>query len=83
MATNGCDPISPVMVKIQDEYYPGEIAERDVHFTGLSKREIFAAMAMQGRLAYTGMTGSPDFAKECVELADELIQALNKTDEPF
>lgn len=82
MATNGCDPISPVMVKIQDEYYPGEIAERDVHFTGLSKRELFAAMAMQGMLSY-GSGGNYDFAKHCVIHADELIQALNKTDEPF
>lgn len=44
---------------------------------GLTKRELFAAMAMQGIIS------SPQFAvaeiaTDAVRLADELIEALNK-----
>lgn len=53
---------------------------------GLSKREYFAALAMQGMLANEGITNhamgedSPTayIAKLAVEEADELIKALNK-----
>ena len=52
--------------------------------TGLTKREYFAAMAMQGLCAnylrenVTGW-GIGDYAIEAVELADSLIMALNLT----
>ena len=46
-------------------------------FHGLTKREYFAAMAMQGLLA---CEKSETFAAECgVFTADELIKELNKT----
>lgn len=50
----------------------------------LTKRETFAAMAMQGTLAglysVNDLSGwsSIDIAKHSVELADELIKALNE-----
>ena len=51
-----------------------------VYHCGLSKREYFAAMAMQGILA-DGITGAPkEFSEWAVKLADSLIEALNKTD---
>lgn len=44
---------------------------------GLSKREYFAALAMQG--LSTGNTMSPrDTAKSAVELADRLLEELGK-----
>jgi hypothetical protein len=47
--------------------------------TGLTKRECFAAMALQGFLADGD---SPDEAAEwAVEAADYLIEALNKAEE--
>ncbi len=54
--------------------------------TGLTKREYFAAMAMQGSIA--GRYGSgeielfrielPKLANECLAIADALIAELNK-----
>jgi hypothetical protein len=50
---------------------------------GLSKREYFAAMAMQGYVGaeYTGQRGMPfeDMAKWSVQMADALIKELNLT----
>ena len=45
--------------------------------TGLTKRELFAAMAMQGILA-NAETHSVDAAADAVALADELIAELDK-----
>lgn len=57
--------------------------------SGLTKREYFAAMAMQGMLANSidkqqGKQPSwdlshIDMAEECVVMADALIESLNKT----
>lgn len=47
---------------------------------GLTKRELFAAMAMQGYIS-AGSTGMPcpeDIAKYALDTADELINALNE-----
>lgn len=53
---------------------------------GLTKREYFAAMAMQGYCGgeFTGQSGKPhkDMAEWSVEMADSLIEALNKTKQP-
>ena len=46
--------------------------------TGLTKREYFAAIAMQGLLASDLNTSVQDFAIRSVEFADALIDALNK-----
>jgi hypothetical protein len=53
---------------------PGEPAISD-ESEGLTKREYFAAMAMQGLIAWP--TGTQDIAAEAVEHADALIKALN------
>jgi hypothetical protein len=60
--TNGEEPINPVLdfSKIQ--------------VTGLTKREYFAAMAMQGLLAGNAL----DSITTAVAIADNLIQELNK-----
>ena len=53
------------------------------NFNGLTKREYFASMAMQGFLAsYAGSTFDPkseNVAKKSCEYADALIKALNET----
>lgn len=48
---------------------------------GLTKREHFAAMAMQGRVANAIIVSTADYsdlADDAVILADALIEALNK-----
>lgn len=51
---------------------------------GLTKREYFAGLAMQGLLAnqYVGGNGQPvlNIAIDAVEYADALIEALNRTE---
>lgn len=51
---------------------------------GLTKREYFAAMALQGMLAASNLNNNPEyldqnaFTKHAVSLADKLIKALNE-----
>ena len=46
---------------------------------GLSKREYFAAMALQGLLSDSNNTGNcAYFATDAVKMADALIEQLNK-----
>ena len=47
--------------------------------TGLTKREYFAAMALQGLLANYGSSYSVQNTMEAVYMADALIEELNKT----
>ena len=46
--------------------------------TGLTKREYFAAMAMQGLLANTKNSFYERVANDALDAADALINALNK-----
>lgn len=47
---------------------------------GLTKREYFAAMAMQGLLTRDDFQGqSEDLAKRCLKHVDALINELNKS----
>lgn len=84
MKTLANEPISPSEAQITDK---GEVHQiyivDDVRMSfGLTKREHFAAMAMQGIASnmYTGGTGY-DYSQQAgwaVEMADALIEALNK-----
>jgi len=79
MKTNGNDPANPTIgweltahgdpVVITDQY-------------GLTKREYFAAMAIQGLLTSTKYILYPitQVAKDAVNYADALIKELNKDD---
>ena len=51
----------------------------DLPNNGLTKREYFAAMAMQGLLAKFGSDYQVQNAKEAIYWADALIEELNKT----
>ena len=46
---------------------------------GLTKREYFAAMALQGLLATNSTTTTEYYAIDAVRVADALIEELNKT----
>lgn len=63
--TNGNDSICPV-----------EVAE-SIMSSGLTKREYFAAMALQGLAVHGGEIAV--ITKQAVILADALITSLNKT----
>lgn len=49
------------------------------HWHGLTKRELFAAMAMQGVISNPESSGSFEtFAKEAVRYADALLKEMEK-----
>ena len=63
-----------------DKEYKNEIGIVYAKSKSLTKREYFAAMAMQGLLANPELT--EDYvliAKDAVQMADALINALNET----
>ncbi len=71
--TNATDPISAITSD-----HDGSPAT--IEFEGLTKREHFAAMAMQGMLANSDTVASlygDAFANEAVDRAERLIKALN------
>ena len=81
--TNANEPISPTIINYDDgkplnNYQVGNTTE---HVSGLTKREYFAAMAMQGlwssvRNEY--YTEYEKIASMAVKQADALINELNK-----
>jgi hypothetical protein len=72
--TNPNDPIKPLSWTAR----PDGVPELNTLNNGLTKREYFTAMAMQGFLANTSGTLSPEFvAKHSVAYADALINYLN------
>ena len=87
---NGKQPISPTMYTKfgdgEDDYQPlkdGQKTGWEVKFGGLTKREYFAGLSMQGLLALQdkGTFGSFDEAIEricevSVKFADELLKQL-------
>ena len=73
---NGKQPINPMPHVNQD----GTI-QHDVYF-GLTKREYFAGLAMQGILAspeqYSLTNGAKDVARTAIDCADELLKQLDQ-----
>lgn len=57
--------------------YPGSTTDEG-NYDGLTKRELFAAMAMQGILSEGDWTNMQSVAHDAVIAADALITALNK-----
>jgi len=57
--------------------FPSVVPEDATFVTGLTKREYFAAAALQGLLGYRNLTGKHDaIAENAVDFADALIEAL-------
>lgn len=69
--------------KTVDIAFQTERGDFNVNFGGLTKREHFAAMAMQGLCANEHVTALDEsyIAKFSVQQADALIEALNKESE--
>lgn len=76
MKTNPNDPLTPLNWTAR----PDGVPELTTNNTGLTKREYFAAMAMQGLLANHSLTNADDetIAMTALDAADVLINALNK-----
>lgn len=80
--TNPNDPISPSVIPVMDTSQ-GSVAFKvgEQFFTGLTKREYFAAMAMQFlAIRDQKMTShwKQDIAENACLIADALIAELNK-----
>lgn len=85
--TNGNAPINPVMNADGTNMNPGNDTQQWIEqvqpFIGLSKREYFSAMAMQGMCANSEIQRATSvtiqgLVIEAVAYADELINELNK-----
>jgi hypothetical protein len=78
MKTEGNDRVSP-KIQTDQAYDSNELNMYGNTYStgGLTKREYFAAMPMQG-YSSKNMWGSADIAKYAVETADALINALNQ-----
>lgn len=70
--TNGNDFINPSTHQNEDGTH--DFSKNK----GLTKREHFAAMAMQGMISKYGTDYQQQHARESVYMADELIKALNE-----
>lgn len=81
---NANKPVSPCSVMTPDDVYSqAKCAGIDIspmiEFTGLTKREHFSALAMQGMLCDPKIKATPDeFASYAVQMADALLKRLDK-----
>lgn len=69
-----------MQTKKDDSAFPIFGDDGDVNEYGLSKREYFAAIAMQGILAKGDISIAEYVAQYAIQQADELITALNRSD---
>jgi hypothetical protein len=87
MKTNGYEPAHPTTITFSSEdnekTVNRQIGSTTYEIYGLTKREQFAAMAMQGLCANEHVTALDQsyIAKFAVMHADALIEALNKESE--
>lgn len=76
--TNGNEPAYPAM----DFNHRGDgTGQLELRYNGMTKREFFAAMAMQGYMAhqYTPHQNPEEIAEYALKCADALITALTAT----
>lgn len=76
MKTNPNDPIGACIWAEKDRN-TGEVIKSII--PGLTKREHFASLAMQGQVSHYGAANPESVAKLAVKMADALIQELNKS----
>jgi hypothetical protein len=78
MATHPNDSVAPTLAEHYGYPYDTNIM-RTGACPGITKRECFAAMAMQGILSNDYIyTDSKEVANNAVKMADALIEELNK-----
>jgi hypothetical protein len=74
--------ISHFKIKANQLVYPQKMEfgqDGEIYFHGLTKREYFAGMAMQGLISGNG-THFSDIPEKSVEFADALLAELEKTE---
>lgn len=90
--TNANDSIVPITYKQTGDHEKRVASAKDIqqsmyliHTEGLTKREHFAAMALQGMYSNQGLVDQwnceDTMALNAVKAADALIKALNETNE--
>ena len=76
------DNLERLMAHVENNAFPMKITEDTLAVSGgLTKREYFAGLAMQGLLA-DGILDFESVADIAVDQADELIEALQKIENP-
>lgn len=77
--TNGSEPAYPLKVPVMTKNNPLEKIG-DHYFYGLTKREYFAGLAMQGLCAngHYGNLQNELLAEEALSISDALIAEMNK-----
>ncbi|WP_329759297.1 hypothetical protein [Stenotrophomonas geniculata] len=76
---NGDMPVSPMLNEHGCPHHHSSILLQGGQVTGLTKRELFAAMAMQGLCSRNDGELSHHRAAYAVEHADDLLAALEKS----
>ncbi len=66
------------MVEKESYAYPFIVQADDFYHGGLTKRELFAAMAMQGLCTNTSIINEETIYIHAVKIANMLIEELNK-----
>ncbi len=72
-------PVSPMLNEHGCPQHHSSVLLQEGQVTGLTKRELFAAMAMQGFLSNKGHAthfNPEDDAKYCIRIADALLAEL-------
>ena len=83
---NADKPINPTTSqKINEtEFFEYELPDRQRQYSGLTKREYFAGLAMQGLMssftenAENGFYGTKEVVSTAIEYADELLKQLEE-----
>lgn len=79
MKINGNDPIAQCTLNVTKKTCDGDHETMPEVFVGLTKREYFAAMAMQNMTRLNFNEAHPyEVAEKSVKFADALINELNK-----
>jgi hypothetical protein len=81
---NSQQPINPTIVDVESEQknqdWHYDSINGNIHYYGLTKREYFAGLAMQGYMAhrYTPHQDPNNVAEYAIMCADELLKQLEK-----
>ena len=76
-------PAMAQLVTLDAYCFNGDItvaSDHDTDYMGLTKREHFAGLAMQGMLAYYGNVDADNCASYAVEYTNALLKALEVSD---
>lgn len=66
---NGDDPVHPIIID--------DVSQKQISITGINKKELFSAMAMQGLLS-AGIVSISQIPKQSIGIADALLAELSK-----